>query len=77
MEITSARGCSRNPRLVRPQRKAPPMNDKTKNALKAGAVAAGLVAVLLPTGCSSQQPQPGVQRAPGSTDTVVVPPTVD
>jgi hypothetical protein len=52
------------------------MNDKTKNALKAGAIAAGLIAVLLPTGCSSA-PAPvvpaGAQPAPNSGITVVLP----
>ncbi len=55
------------------------MNAKRKNALKAAAVAAGLIAVLLPTGCSAMTAAPSpveaAQPAPGST--VVAPPTVD
>jgi hypothetical protein len=46
------------------------MNAKsTKRMLKAGALAAGLVALLLPTGCAMQAPAPAVpagQPAPGS-----------
>jgi hypothetical protein len=65
------------------------MNAKSKKTLKAAAVAAGLVAVLLlPTGCFSianggvgggggEPPPPAGQQAPGSADTVVAPPTVD
>ncbi len=57
------------------------MNAKSKKTLKAAALAAGLIAVLLPTGCASTQPELGVtnpaaaQPAPGSA--VVAPPTVD
>ncbi len=54
------------------------MNAKSsKKTLKAAAVAAGLVAVLLPTGCAEQATQQPTGQAPGSPDTVVVPPTVD
>jgi hypothetical protein len=68
---------------MHPQTKGKPMNAKSKNTLKAAAMAAGLVAVLLPTGCSSMTggggagTQPEGQQAPGSPDTVVAPPTVD
>ncbi len=52
------------------------MNVTSKNTLKAAAVAAGLVAVLLPTGCASQTPATlGAAAQPGPADTVVVPPT--
>jgi hypothetical protein len=60
------------------------MNAKSKKTVKAAAVAAGLVAVLLlPTGCYAYGvsgvggPPPDGQRAPASADTVVAPPTVD
>jgi hypothetical protein len=60
------------------------MNTKSKKTLKAAAVAAGLVAVLLPTGCFSTANggvggggSPEGQQAPGSADTVVSAPTVD
>jgi len=57
------------------------MNAKRKNALKAAAVAAGLIAVLLPTGCSEMTggsaPGNPAEPAPGSPHTVVAPPTVD
>lgn len=58
------------------------MNAKSKKTLKAAAVAAGLVAVLLPTGCSSMMSGGGGgghgggfhgQPAPGLAGTVVAP----
>ncbi len=53
------------------------MNAKSsKKTLKAAAVAAGFVAVLLPTGCAEQASQP-TEQATGSPDTVLAPPTVD
>jgi hypothetical protein len=58
------------------------MNAKsTKTTLKAAAVAAGLIAVLLPTGCSAMTGGAGgvharvAQPAPASVDRVVAPPT--
>ncbi len=44
------------------------MNSKiNKRTLTAGALAAGLIAVLLPTGCATPpQPPPTGQQAPGS-----------
>jgi hypothetical protein len=70
---------------INPQRKGAPMNAKNaKTTLKVAAVAAGLVAVLLPTGCSSMTGGAGHggggfhgQPAPGSAGTVVAPHTVD
>jgi hypothetical protein len=56
--------------------KGKPMNAKSKKTLKAAALAAGLVAVLLPTGCASMAPAPDAQP-PAAPDTVVAPPTVD
>ena len=56
------------------------MNAKGKKTLKAAALGAGLVAMLLPTGCSSMASGPTGpqgQPAPGSPHTVVAPPTVD
>lgn len=50
----------------------------SKRTLKAAALAAGLIAVLLPTGCSTTPDGTIVyQQALGSPDTVVAPPTVD
>jgi predicted phage tail protein len=54
------------------------MNAKSKKTLKTAVVVAGLVAVLLPTGCSSMAG--GVTAklaAQGSPDSVVAPHTVD
>jgi len=50
-----------------------------KKSLKAAAVAAGLVGVLLPTGCAVMVPASGPpvnagEPAPGSADVVVVAP---
>jgi len=50
-----------------------------KKSLKAAAVAAGLVGVLLPTGCAASVPASGAvvnagEPAPGSADVVVVAP---
>ncbi len=53
------------------------MNAKSKKTLKAAALGAGLIAVLIPMGCSSDTQPASGQPAPGSPDTVVVPPTVD
>jgi hypothetical protein len=53
------------------------MNAKSKKTLKAAALAAGLVAVLLPTGCAEESSQSGMERAPGTPDTVVAPPTAE
>jgi hypothetical protein len=58
------------------------MNPNSKKTLKAAAIAAGLVAVLLPTGCSCMSGgAPGqadvALPAPASTHTVVAPHTVD
>jgi hypothetical protein len=51
------------------------MNANSKKTLKGAAMAAGLVAVLLPTGCASEMKQPALAPPP-APDTVVVPPTV-
>jgi len=55
------------------------MNAKSKKILKVAAAAAGLSAVLLPTGCSLGTPADGqgAMPAPGSPAAVVAPPTVD
>ncbi len=55
------------------------MNAKSKKTLKAAALAAGLVAVLLPTGCSPAPPPPAIPaaQAPGSASTVVAPHTAE
>jgi hypothetical protein len=51
------------------------MNAKSKKTLKAAALAAGLVAVLLPTGCASQTPVPILPAgALGAAHSVVAPP---
>ncbi|WP_170874521.1 hypothetical protein [Mycobacterium sp. IS-1264] len=59
--------------------KGKPMNAKSKRTLKSAALAGGLVAVLLPTGCASEsQPAPiPAQPAPGAPTSVVAPATVD
>jgi hypothetical protein len=49
------------------------MNAKSKKTLKAAALTAGLVAVLLPTGCASDTQRAAFPQAPGSPDTVVAP----
>ncbi len=49
------------------------MNAKSKKTLKAAALAAGLVALLLPTGCMAQPVQKEMAPPPGSAHTVVVP----
>jgi hypothetical protein len=59
--------------------KGKPMNAKSKKTLKAAAMGAGLVAVLLPTGCGNSTgpgPIPAAQP-PAAPDTVVAPPAVD
>ena len=54
------------------------MNAKSKTTLKAAALGAGLIAVLIPMGCASDTQGTTVRRtAQGSPDTVVAPPTVD
>jgi hypothetical protein len=60
------------------------MNAKSKKTLKAAAMVAGFVAVLLPTGCSSDRGGGGFHGggalgppAPGSADTAVTPPSLD
>ena len=52
------------------------MNAKSKKTLKAAALAAGLIAVLLPMGCQESS-QPAPIDAQGSPDTLLVPPTID
>ncbi|MGZ4513818.1 MAG: hypothetical protein ACXVX5_03695 [Mycobacterium sp.] len=49
------------------------MNAKSKKTLTVAAAAAGLVAVLLPTGCASENPAPAPGAQPGSPDTVLTP----
>jgi hypothetical protein len=51
------------------------MNAKSKKTLKAAAMAAGLIAVLLPTGCAAEIGGGGapVKAALGSADSVVAP----
>lgn len=53
------------------------MDTKSKNTLKAAALGAGLVAVLLPTGCASSCGPGGACHgsppSPGSANTVVAP----
>jgi uncharacterized membrane protein YraQ (UPF0718 family) len=57
------------------------MNAQSKRTVKtAAAVAAGLVAVLLPTGCCGAAPSAipfSSMGAPGSSSTVVAPPTAE
>lgn len=51
------------------------MNTKSKKTLKGAALAAGLVAVMLPTGCASQPPPvPTGAQPPAAPHTVVAPP---
>jgi hypothetical protein len=52
------------------------MNAKSKKTLKAAAMAAGLIALLLPMGCGAETGGGTVGRAPaqGSHDSVVAPP---
>jgi hypothetical protein len=53
------------------------MNAKSKKTLKAAAMAAGLIAVLLPTGCAAEIGHGGgavpPNAASGSADSVVAP----
>jgi hypothetical protein len=48
-----------------------------KKTMKAAALAAGLVAVLLPMGCGQATQGRTLEHAPGTPDTVVAPPVVD
>jgi hypothetical protein len=60
------------------------MHARSKRSLKAAAVAAGLVGVLLPTGCSTTTGSGSgidvgvnLMPAPGAAHTSVAPPTVN
>jgi hypothetical protein len=50
------------------------MNANSKKTLKGAALAAGLVAVMLPTGCASEQPAAQAAQPPAAPHTVVAPP---
>jgi hypothetical protein len=53
------------------------MNAKRKRTLRAAVtIAAGLVAMLLPTGCQAEAPAPEI-GAQGSPDTAITSPAVD
>jgi hypothetical protein len=54
------------------------MNAKiNKRTLTAGALAAGLIAVLLPTGCAAPPPPPTNSQLPPGSAVVAPPQTVD
>ena len=72
MQITSAWEWQPQTAAASLAEKGTAMNAKSKKTLTVAAAAAGLVAVLLPTGCASENPAPAGAQ-PGSPDTVLTP----
>ena len=76
MAITSAWEAVAVNRGYTPEKGTIDEREAARMTLKAAALVAGLIAVLLPTGCGHST-QTGAPPAPGSPETVVAPPTVN